>query len=117
MVVGQTENYIKTTNYKLPTTTSISNPSITQAHQNITYFDGLFQQVDYWYLLTCNSNGVLPTSTSSIKTEADAGLLENFTFCFEPEIIVAQLDNNSDDVNKHEKIVFFIFFKLRLIYL
>ncbi|MBX9807007.1 MAG: RHS repeat-associated core domain-containing protein, partial [Flavobacteriaceae bacterium] len=43
MVVSQTqtENYIKTTTYKTPTNTSISNPAITQANQNITYFDGL----------------------------------------------------------------------------
>lgn len=43
MVVGQTqtENYIKTTTYKTPTTISITNPAITQANQNVTYFDGL----------------------------------------------------------------------------
>ena len=43
MVVGQTqtENYIKTTNYKVPTTSRIPTPTIIQANQNITYFDGL----------------------------------------------------------------------------
>lgn len=43
MVVGQTqtENYIKTTTYKVATATSITTPTITQANQNITYFDGL----------------------------------------------------------------------------
>lgn len=43
MVVGQTqtENYIKTTTYKVTTSTSIVSPSSTQATQNITYFDGL----------------------------------------------------------------------------
>jgi RHS repeat-associated protein len=43
MVVGQTqtENYIKTKTYKVPTTTSIATPTITQANQNVTYFDGL----------------------------------------------------------------------------
>lgn len=43
MVFGQTqtENYIKNTTYKTPTTTSITNPPIAQANQNITYFDGL----------------------------------------------------------------------------
>ena len=37
----QTENYIKTTTYKVATTTSITTPTIIQASQNITYFDGL----------------------------------------------------------------------------
>ncbi|HOU27415.1 MAG TPA: DUF6443 domain-containing protein, partial [Paludibacteraceae bacterium] len=37
----QTENYIKNTTYKTPTTTRISTPTISQASQNITYFDGL----------------------------------------------------------------------------
>lgn len=41
MVVGQTENYIKTTTYKVADTTTIASPTITQANQNITYFDGL----------------------------------------------------------------------------
>ena len=43
MVVGQTqtENYIKNTTYKVATTTSIATPAITQASQNINYFDGL----------------------------------------------------------------------------
>jgi len=36
-----TENYIKTTAYKLPTTSSISVPSILQANQNVNYLDGL----------------------------------------------------------------------------
>ncbi|WP_396185644.1 hypothetical protein, partial [Flavobacterium sp.] len=44
MVLGQ-ENYIKNTNYKIPTATSIANPTITQANQNITYFDGLGRPV------------------------------------------------------------------------
>ncbi len=37
----QTENYIKNTTYKTPTATSITTPPISQANQNITYFDGL----------------------------------------------------------------------------
>lgn len=37
----QTENYIKTKTYKVATTTSILSPTITQANQNVTYFDGL----------------------------------------------------------------------------
>lgn len=43
MVFGQTqtENYIKNTTYKVATTTSITNPPIAQANQNIAYFDGL----------------------------------------------------------------------------
>lgn len=50
MVVGQTENYIKNTTYKIPTATSIATPTTTQANQNITYFDGLgrpIQQIAY----------------------------------------------------------------------
>ncbi|CAD0005099.1 DUF6443 domain-containing protein [Flavobacterium salmonis] len=43
LVISQTvtQNYIKTTTYKVPTQTAISVPNITQANQNITYFDGL----------------------------------------------------------------------------
>jgi RHS repeat-associated protein len=37
----QTENYIKTKTYKVATTTSIASPTITQANQSVTYFDGL----------------------------------------------------------------------------
>jgi RHS repeat-associated protein len=47
---SKTENYIKTTTYKVPTITAITNPTINQANQNITYFDGLgrpIQQVAY----------------------------------------------------------------------
>nr|WP_315239948.1 DUF6443 domain-containing protein [uncultured Flavobacterium sp.] len=46
----QTENYIKTTTYKEPTATSITNPTALQASQSVTYFDGLgrpVQQVAY----------------------------------------------------------------------
>jgi len=43
MVIGQTttQNYIKTKTYKSETSTSIGNPTLLQATQNITYFDGL----------------------------------------------------------------------------
>lgn len=41
MAQSTSENYIKTTHYKVPTQVSISNPSLTQANVNITYFDGL----------------------------------------------------------------------------
>lgn len=45
MVIAQTptitENYVKTKNYKTPTTVSVLTPSPTQALQNVTYFDGL----------------------------------------------------------------------------
>ncbi|TRX34732.1 DUF6443 domain-containing protein, partial [Flavobacterium restrictum] len=43
LVLGQTqtENYIKTKTYKVPTATSIGTPTISQASQNVTYFDGL----------------------------------------------------------------------------
>ena len=43
MVVGQTQtaNYIKTKTYKVATATSIASPTILQANQNVTYYDGL----------------------------------------------------------------------------
>lgn len=43
MVIGQTttENYIRSKTYKVPTSTSIATPTVSQANQNITYFDGL----------------------------------------------------------------------------
>nr|WP_315244346.1 DUF6443 domain-containing protein [uncultured Flavobacterium sp.] len=42
---SQTENYIKTTTYKVESTTSITTPTALQASQNITYFDGLGRPV------------------------------------------------------------------------
>lgn len=46
-VVGQTqtENYVKTVAYKVPSAVKIPSPTITQAAQNITYFDGLGRPV------------------------------------------------------------------------
>ncbi|WP_223150969.1 DUF6443 domain-containing protein, partial [Flavobacterium ajazii] len=41
----QTENYIKTTIYKVESTASIAAPTALQANQNITYFDGLGRPV------------------------------------------------------------------------
>ncbi|WP_369012979.1 DUF6443 domain-containing protein [Flavobacterium anhuiense] len=46
----QGENYIKTVIYKTPTTVKITAPTISQAAQNVTYFDGLgrpVQKIDY----------------------------------------------------------------------
>ena len=42
-VLGQSsnQNYIKTTTYKQPTTTSITTPTPEQAAQTVGYFDGL----------------------------------------------------------------------------
>jgi RHS repeat-associated protein len=37
----QTENYVKTTTYKVNTQTSIASPTVQEASQNITYYDGL----------------------------------------------------------------------------
>lgn len=37
----QTENYVKATVYKVPTQTVIATPTIAQANQDVTYFDGL----------------------------------------------------------------------------
>ncbi|SHM98756.1 DUF6443 domain-containing protein, partial [Flavobacterium chilense] len=47
MVIGQTttQNYIKTTTYKVATPTVIVSPTATQAAQNVTYFDGLGRPV------------------------------------------------------------------------
>jgi RHS repeat-associated protein len=47
MAIGQTatENYIKTTSYKVPSKTAIPNPTISQAAQSVTYFDGLGRPV------------------------------------------------------------------------
>ena len=61
-----------------------------------------------YFLAIFISKGVLPTSTSSINTEADDGLLENFTNCFEPETIVAQLVNKNEIENNEMIIDFFI---------
>ena len=43
LVIGQTQslNYVKSTSYKQPTTTSISSPDINTASVSVTYFDGL----------------------------------------------------------------------------
>lgn len=47
MASGQTqsENYIKTVKYKVPSATPIASPTIQQASQSITYFDGLGRPV------------------------------------------------------------------------
>ncbi|EJL65545.1 DUF6443 domain-containing protein [Flavobacterium sp. CF136] len=52
MAISQTvtQNYIKAITYKAPTQTPIVSPTITQASQNTTYFDGLgrpVQQVQF----------------------------------------------------------------------
>ncbi|MCD0467673.1 DUF6443 domain-containing protein [Flavobacterium sp. ENC] len=41
----QTENYIKSTTYKVESTVKIPNPTISQVNQNITYFDGLGRSI------------------------------------------------------------------------
>ncbi|WP_242410241.1 DUF6443 domain-containing protein, partial [Flavobacterium sp. Root901] len=46
----QTENYIKTVTYKTPSTIKITAPTIQQAAQTVTYFDGLgrpVQKIDW----------------------------------------------------------------------
>ncbi len=47
LVLGQSsnQNYVKTTTYKQPTTTSIPTPSAQQAAQTVGYFDGLGRPV------------------------------------------------------------------------
>ncbi|MEN2401763.1 DUF6443 domain-containing protein [Flavobacterium sp. MC2016-06] len=52
LLIGQTqtENYIKTISYKVPSQAAITAPAINQAAQKITYFDGLgrpVQQIEY----------------------------------------------------------------------
>jgi len=41
----QSENYVKTVKYKQPSTRPITSPSVLQASQNVTYFDGLGRPV------------------------------------------------------------------------
>jgi len=47
VVIGQTntQNYIKTVNYKVASAAKITAPTIAQAAQNVTYFDGLGRPV------------------------------------------------------------------------
>ncbi|MHC0446366.1 DUF6443 domain-containing protein [Flavobacterium sp. 3-218] len=47
LAIGQTqsENYVKTVKYKVPSTQAILSPSTLQASQNVTYFDGLGRPV------------------------------------------------------------------------
>jgi len=47
VVIGQTntQNYIKTVNYKVASAAKIAAPTIAQAAQNVTYFDGLGRPV------------------------------------------------------------------------
>ena len=73
MVVGQTqtENYIKNTTYKVAITTSIATPTITQASQNITYFDGLgrpIQQVAHQQSVT--ATGTVKDIVTPIEYDA-----------------------------------------------
>ena len=43
LIIGQSnsENYIKTTTYTVPSATVLTSPAINQANEDITYFDGL----------------------------------------------------------------------------
>lgn len=41
MASGQSQNYLKTTTYKIKTNTPIQSPEVIQADQNIVYYDGL----------------------------------------------------------------------------
>jgi RHS repeat-associated protein len=45
--ISQDQNYIKTTTYKVASTTTIASPTISQANQNITYFDGLGRPIQH----------------------------------------------------------------------
>ena len=47
LIIGQTnsENYIKKVTYKIPSATVITAPTINQASENVTYFDGLGRPV------------------------------------------------------------------------
>lgn len=45
LALGQDQNYIKSTTYKQPTTTSVSNPDAAVATVQVTYFDGLGRPV------------------------------------------------------------------------
>ncbi|MCC9073233.1 RHS repeat-associated core domain-containing protein [Flavobacterium sp. F-65] len=65
IMIGQTqsENYIKSVTYKVATQTAIAAPTINQANQNITYFDGLgrpIQQISYQASAT-GKDIVIPT--------------------------------------------------------
>lgn len=47
LIIGQSnsENYIKTTTYTVPSATVLTSPAINQANEDITYFDGLGRPV------------------------------------------------------------------------
>lgn len=49
LMIGQTasQNYVKKTTYKEPTANIIPFPSVSQAHQDITYFDGLGRPIQH----------------------------------------------------------------------
>jgi RHS repeat-associated protein len=73
MVIGQTqnENYIKTKTYKEETATSIPSPTLTQANQNVTYFDGLgrpIQQVAHKQAVS--ATGVVKDIVTPIEYDA-----------------------------------------------
>jgi hypothetical protein len=48
-----------------------------------------------------------------MKIVAVDGLLENFTFCFEPDTIVAQLENNNNVIAIELEIIVLNCFSLR----
>jgi hypothetical protein len=61
-----------------------------------------------WFLANLVSKGVFPTSKESIKIVALSGLLVNRIFCFEPETMVAQLENKRGDTIQTRAIIFFM---------
>ena len=59
----QTENYIKTTTYKVPTPVSIATPGTTQATQNVTYFDGLGRPIQ---TVSIKQGGIDKTASNNL---------------------------------------------------
>lgn len=59
-VPTQSENYIRTKEYKLPTQTSVSAPTVVQASQNVIYYDGLGRPIqNLAFLQSSNSTNII----------------------------------------------------------
>lgn len=59
-VPTQSENYIRTKEYKLPTLTPVTAPTILQASQNVIYYDGLGRPIqNVAFLQSANSTNII----------------------------------------------------------
>ncbi len=112
VLLGQTSttNYIRTTTYKIATTTSITNPALTEAVQSVNYFDGLGRPILQKIVGQANDNLdiVTPISYDNFGRQAKDYLPyvdangSNLNFITPNEALERQLDYYAEAQNVTE---------------